>query len=217
MHSHDGSRYAKSLVCLWSVATAPAVFLWNLYHTAVWRLLWRAQNRDFPEAFFSGLSPGFFPRYCTGFGIIAWSRAKCEIPCPVSREQWEIPYPVSRSPVKKAKSRFSTNKSRDNVEIPQSVNRRTRKFDFCRARPPARRDRLMRYTREYQITGSITSDHEYFFFFSFLFSKPFIPNPGANPPRRPVQRREIPNEPFCFVFTKTNVQSRGAGPRTKYR
>ena len=28
------------------------------------------------------------PRDCTGSGIIPWSRSKCEIPYPVSRETW---------------------------------------------------------------------------------------------------------------------------------
>ena len=114
---------------------------------------------------FQGLPRDFsrgIPRDCTGFGIIPWSREKCEIPYPavpckmqksgilysVSREKWEIPYPVSRGPVKKSeipfrhkrvprkysKARSRTNKSRDNVEVPHSVNKRTRNPDVCQAR-----------------------------------------------------------------------------------
>ena len=58
-----------------------------LYYRPECTILFRAFLEIFPA--------GKIPRDCTGFGIIAWSRAKCE-----------IPYPVFRGPVQNAKSRI---------------------------------------------------------------------------------------------------------------
>ncbi|CAN0375207.1 unnamed protein product [Laminaria digitata] len=67
---------------------------------------------------FLGIFPaGFFPRFCTGFGVIPWSRDKCEIPFPHKRVPRKFLYPV-HEPAEKCKSRSRTNASRANKKIP---------------------------------------------------------------------------------------------------
>ena len=91
---------------------------------------------------FSGAFPGIFSR-----GIVRDSRLpRMRNPVsriPWSREKGEIPLPHKRVRRKLSKARSRTNKPRDNVEIPHSVNRRTRNPGDCQAGPPAQKDRLM--------------------------------------------------------------------------
>ena len=77
-----------------------------------------------------------------------WSRAKCEIPYPISRVPWKMGNPVSRIPWSREKSElpfphkrvprkysnacYRTNYSRGKIEVPHSVNRRTRNPDVVK-------------------------------------------------------------------------------------
>ena len=164
---------------------------------------------------FQGLPRDFsrgIPRDCTGFGIIPWSREKCEIPYPavpckmqksgilysVSREKWEIPYPVSRGPVKKAPSHSRTNASPANTQKP--VPAPTNPAIMLKSRIPWIEERgiptFVKLEGQANAIHTEVPSHRFnslrsqvvFFFSFFLFWKLLYPI-LVSLPRPPVQRR----------------------------
>ena len=134
-----------------------------------------------------------------------------ETPCPVSGEN-------EKSRSRTAESRANMRKrvaaqTRDFVEIPHSVNRRTINADVCQARLPAQKGRL---PRSYAIYTEVLSRRFNSLVTSSFFPKhsPGISTPSVSPPRPPVQRLETPNKPL--VFKEPRDQRGSSAERTTH-
>ena len=126
-------------------------------HSSPTRHTCNARFQSLPRDFSPGTSPVGLSRVARG----PVQNAKSRIPCPmkmesiVSMSRGAVKQAKFRSPHKRfvprkiLKSPVPHKKTRDNVEIPHSVNRRTRNPDVCQAPgTPAQKGRLliMRYT-----------------------------------------------------------------------